>query len=47
MLEKIKAEIKKRYDDCEEDWENGEQYGYSNCLKISTNTQSKSRVMML
>ena len=33
-LEKIRAEIKKRYDDCEEDWENGEQYGYWNCLKI-------------
>ena len=33
-LEKIRAEIKKRYDDCEEDWETGEQYGYWNCLKI-------------
>lgn len=33
-LDKIRAEIEQRYDDCEEDWETGEQYGYWNCLKI-------------
>lgn len=33
-IEQIRAEIQKRYDDCDEEWEAGERFGYWNCLQI-------------